>query len=51
MPEEFNKKIEALHSKVAVSFNIFKNFVPLFQRIFNAPTDPDSNQHRNRKQK
>lgn len=51
MNEEFHKKIETLQSKVAVAFNIFQKYSPIFKEIFNPFTDTDSKQHRNRRQR
>ncbi|KAI4468667.1 retinoblastoma-associated protein rb -related [Holotrichia oblita] len=51
MNEEFHRKIETLQSKVAVAFNIFQKYCPVFKEIFNALMDTDSKQHRNRRQR
>ncbi|KRT83966.1 hypothetical protein AMK59_1352, partial [Oryctes borbonicus] len=51
MSEDFHKKIDTLQSKVAVAFNIFQKYCPVFMEIFNPLTDTDAKQHRNRRQR
>ncbi|RZB39242.1 retinoblastoma-like protein 1, partial [Asbolus verrucosus] len=54
LPEEFTKRIEYLEMTFAVAYNVFKEYQPLFLKIFKAPEPLDleqTKQHRNRKQK
>lgn len=49
---EFRQKINNLESNFAVAFNIFKEFQPMFMKVFKTPNDTDLPKlHRSRKQK
>lgn len=50
--EEFKQKIGHLEGNFAVSFNVFKEYVVAFTKIFKSPTDVEQTKsHRNRKQR